>query len=293
MSAKTLDSLLSELMLTGPRAPVSAECLPIRTILQLLDQPEKTAPQDAKHLITCLACQRAVVLARRERPALEALWSDKPEGEVQADARVSGTGRERGPTPARHPTISLARLFRWRPTIAGIAALLVITCGLSWWLAEQRTPRTGGARPALFGSMRGEFRIDSAARGEGAAERKYVVTAELKSEAYLTYLYLDHTRKLQLPSDATDTAEQCRPGPQRRFSVTVTNDPPGWEWIAAVASDKTFDPIALQIELAGELKVLPDDAPITEMMDQLERALRARPQFSFRATRFAVPAVEP
>jgi hypothetical protein len=238
--------------MSGPGGPPSADCLDIRAVLNLIDHPEQADDQELKHLAACQRCQRAVALARRHRALLEAPWGKA------ADAR------------------------RWvgrAVAVLGVAALVVIAVGVNWWLLRE---------PELFGQMRGRFEVLGVTRAEEPPERKYTVTVELTADAYVTFLYLDHTRKLQLPQDASRHAVRLGAGP-RPFSVTVTHDPPGPQWIAAVASESAFDPFTLRDELQASIEPLSEQAPFDNILQRLEQELRERRGLRFRGHRFEVP----
>lgn len=281
MKPDKLDSLLRRAVMDGPREPSSPECLDVRAILRLLDRPEGARAEEVQHLATCRYCQRAAALARRDREILEAPWSDEEVADDSADSDAAAT------TPQGDAVVPprMIRLRRWLtawPAAAGIAAVVVLAVGLSWWL-------TSGVSPELLGPVTGEFKRFSGTRSGDRPPREYGVEVELKAPAYLTWLYVDATRKLKLPSDATEQAER-RPAGRPPFYVTLTADEkPGPQWIAAVGSDTQFNPLALRGELQEVIDALPGEVPFDDLIDRLEQALGERGQLAFRGHRFEVP----
>lgn len=266
----------------GPTAPLTSECLGIRTILALLDHPEEVSQEDVEHLSKCRYCQRAVALARRDLEIIDAPWSEElgdAVGAAPAGAGVSGVEK---PEPDRPPTAGRRWRFGGLPAWAGMAAVLVVAVGVGWWLTQEGE---------LLGPLTGEFKWAAVTRAGEQPDRQYHVTVELESPAHLTWLYLDHTRKLQPPRDAAQRTEEF-PAGAHAFHVTVTGDPPGHQWIAAVASDGPFNPFELRDDLQQEIGNLPEGAPFGALIEQLEEALRERPGLSFSSHRFEVPGSE-
>lgn len=280
MEPERLESLLRQAVMRGPTAPLTPECLDIHTILALLDRPADVRQEDLEHLTACRYCQRAVALARRDREILDAPWSEESEDAVAAAPADAGVSGLEEPSAARMPPTKRSWWFGGLPAWAGMAAVLVAAVGVGWWLTQERE---------LLGPIAGEFQWVGVTRADEQPELRYNVTVELKSAAHLTWLYLDHTRQLQLPPDAAEQVEKFPAGP-RPFDVTVTSDPPGPQWIAAVASEESFNPPALRDELQAMIDALPDEASFDELIERLEQALRDRPDLSFRAHGFQVPA---
>ena len=160
---------------------------------------------------------------------------------------------------------------------------MTLAVGLSWWLTRERE---------LLGPISGQFVAASIVRGDAQPEKRYVVTTELNGDAYLTFLYLDHTRVLKLPPDATEQATRLSAGP-RRFTVTLADDPPGPQWIGAVAKEEPFNPSALRDELKIAIDNMSTATSFEHLVDRLESALRGRPELSFRGHRFEVAAADP
>jgi hypothetical protein len=283
MTQERLEFLLRHTVTSGPLAPRSLECLGAHAILRLLDRPDQAQPEELQHLARCSFCQHAVALARRHRRVLDAPWTDD-----EVPSTDSGRAGVVGPATtdqiaAPPPIIKLRPWLIRVPAVAGIAAVVVIALWLGWWRTRERD---------LLGPILGRFEVASVTRGEERPRRRYVVTIELKSGAYLTFLYLDHTGKLQLARDATDHAELRSAGTQPPFWVDVTNDPSGWQWIAAVASAKPFSPKVLCAELQRVLAAPREASSFDERIDRVERALQERGELSFRGQRFEVQAAE-
>ena len=290
-SAEKLNSLLRKLVARGPWQAASPACLGVRAILRLLNRPEKASPEELRHLAECGYCQRAVALARRERKIVEAPWSDEA---LATDFTEPGHAEE---APARlrgvsSPIIKLGRqLVRW-PAITGIAAAVVLAVGLSWWLTSAGPGTVAPARPELLGEIGGDWAPVRATRGDEKPKREYVVHVELDAPAYLTWLYLDWTRQLQLPKGARQEVVQAPAEPQQ-FEVTLgLDEPPGPQWIAAVASEQPFDAFELRGELQAVVDDLPKEAPFDDAVARLKEALREHEALTFRSHRFMVPADE-
>lgn len=272
MKPDELDSLLRQVVMDGPREPSSPECLDIHAILRLLDRPEEVPSEDLQHLANCRYCQRAVALARRDRDILESPWSEQEQAAgVQGAATVPRTFKVR-----RRPPTWMA--------ITGLAAVIALAVGLSWWAVREQS---------LLGQITGGSVPSRITRSEQPQGRQYVVKVDLKRAVHLTWLYLDHSRKLQLPEGVTGQAEKHPPGTQS-FHVTLAPDePPGPQWIAAIASDKPFNPLALRDELQEPIQGLPEAAAFGNVVGELERRLRAHRELRFRSHWFVVPADGP
>lgn len=290
MRPDRLDALLQQHVWDGPREPVSAECLGISAILRILDHPEDIKPNELDHLTECPACQRAVVLARREREIIETPWSN--EFDLPEDEDEQRVAARAGTEPDRPRTIKLSPWLTGLPARAGIAAAVVLAVGAGWWLIQGRSTEV-----ALLGPISGQFVLEPATRSRDATrsseqQEKYAVSVDLNAPAYITFLYLDHTRKLKLPSDAEKQAAKFPAGP-RRFEVTITaDDPPGPQWITAIASETPFDPFRLRDELQGVIAGFSDGTPVGDLIEPLERALGERREFSFRSHSFEVPPAD-
>lgn len=283
MKPDRIDFLLEQLVLDTPPGPVSAECLGINRLLAILDSPEQIAPAELEHVTRCPACQRALRLARRERELIEAPPADEEVGTGPArgsDAR--GKGERRSPAPR---TIKLPPWLGRRPVAAGIAAAVVIAVGVGLW------SHYGHARPqapALLETISGRIET-GVTRGDERPERRYVVTIDLTMDAHITFIYLDYRGKLQLPRDVEATARRYTAGQRVAYGVTVTDDPPGPQWLAAVASRKEFNPFELLAKLQSAIADLPTGTPIPELVARLESRLRKLDGFEFRGMTFEVP----
>jgi len=150
---------------------------------------------------------------------------------------------------------------------------------------------TGGGQ-TLEIEIGGDWAPVRATRGDEKPKREYVVHVELDAPAYLTWLYLDWTRQLQLPKGARQEVVQAPAEPQQ-FEVTLgLDEPPGPQWIAAVASEQPFDAFELRGELQAVVDDLPKEAPFDDAVARLKEALREHEALTFRSHRFMVPADE-
>jgi hypothetical protein len=266
---------LQQYVRVGPREPVSPDCLDIHAILRLLDRPETAPAKTQVHLAQCRACQRAVLLAREERELLEAAWADE---NADASDALEDLDAECDAQMADVRNIVLYRWLRSLPVRAGIAAVLLLAIGLAWWVTRDQS---------VLGPVVGEFMPSPDLRDGEAPIRQYRVTVELKSRAYVTFLYLDHTGTL---SPLAEPPEQTSTSAAKKYEfwVDVTKDPPGPQWIAALAAEEPFDALALREQLQGVI----DDRSATRFSDKvnaLEEALRRRAHLSFRGHQFNVP----
>ncbi len=256
MQQQRLESLLERLVMKGPREPLSAECLGIKAIIGLLDRPDEVRTADLQHVTSCAYCQRAIALARRERSILDA-------------------------NPSPGPII----LPPWFTAVSAMAAMVVVAVGVRLWLTPDTSP--------LLGAMNGSFQPVARVRSAEEAKTEYRVEVELIQPAYLIFLYLDRTRKLKLPDDTPVLTERFPVGPQSMDHIDVTKDPPGLQWIAAVASESEFNPFELRDELQEAINAMPDEAPFERLADRLREAMDERPNVSFRTHLFEVPADDP
>ena len=135
--------------------------------------PPQTKARIQRHLPTCQHC------------------SQQLEAEVE-EILASG-----GDIPGSAASPAKIRKLRWRPSrpASAIAAMALIVVGLS---AVYFWPRTPG--PILV-DLAGSFEPTTPKRGTGQPVRSYRVDVRLEREAYLTFLYLDQSRRLQLPEN--------------------------------------------------------------------------------------------
>ena len=285
MTLDRLNFLLERLVWDAPRSPVSPECLGIEAILRILDSPERIEAAELEHLTKCLACQRAVRLARRERALIEAPVDEEQLGEA-AVAPPGGDAEPGRPIPAQR-TIKLRPWLSRVPVAAGIAAALLIAVGVTLWSSYDPSR---SRRQELLGPISGTFKADDLTRAGQKPERRYVVEINLRTDAYVTFIYLDSARKPKLPSDAQAIAHWCPAGQRITQAVKITNDPPGRQWLAAVASKKEFSPFGLRDKLQAAIGDLPAETPITELIARLEGRLHELGSFEFQGIAFDVPA---
>jgi hypothetical protein len=241
-------------------------------------------PAELEHVTRCPSCQRALRLTRRERELIET-----PLAEDEASTVPVPGGDTRGRADRLSPALRRTKLLPWfgrRPVAVGIAAAVVIAVGVGLWSHYDR------ARPhalALLGTVSGRIETD-VTRSDERPERRYVVTLDLTMDAYITFIYLDDHGKLQLPRDVNAVAEKHTAGQRVAYGVTVTNDPPGPQWLVAVASRKEFNPFELLAKLQPAIADLPAGTPIPELAARLENRLRELGEFEFRGLPFEVPA---
>jgi len=279
-----LDYLLEQLVLDAPPGPVSAECLGVDRLLAILDSPEQIAPAELEHVTQCPSCQRALRLARRERGLIEA-----PPADEEAGTGTAPSSDTRDRADRLSPAPRTIRLLPWlgrRPVIAGIAAAVVMAVGVGLW---SHYGRTRPQAPALLGAISGKIETD-VTRSDEKPERRYVVTLDLTMDAYMTFIYLDYRGKLQLPRDVEATARKYTVSQRVAYSVIVTDDPPGPQWLAAVASRKEFNPFELLAKLQPVITDVPTGTPIPELVARLESPLHELDEFEFRGMPFEVPA---
>jgi len=278
MNTDRLQSLLRQSVREGRRQKASPECLGVRSILGMLDDPASARREDVQHLACCPACQWAVALARSDRETVEAPWSAEPI-DVDATATPGSAGVAGEKAAGWTPPINLRPWLARTSFVAAIAAVLAVAVGLAWWRAQD---------PRLLGPVTGQLSAVGVTRADQPAARRYQVSCDLQHDAYMTFLYLDHTRRLQLPEEVAVEAPRWPAGPVT-FHVTVTNDPPGPQWIAAIASGDVFQPSVLRDELQNTIQTLPNDTPFDELVHRLEQELSRRNHLSSRGHSFDVP----
>lgn len=110
--------------------------------------------------------------------------------------------------------------------------------------------------------------------------------------AHVVWLYLDYSRRLKLPSEVQQEAPWGPPG-EHQSHVTITDDPPGKQWIVVVASRRAFDAAALRDELQAVVDGSPPGTALPDLIPLLEQALAAHPDLDFRGHSFEVPVTWP
>lgn len=285
MQIEKLESLLRRAAMSGPRTPMAPECLDAGAIWLLLDQPKDVPMDDLRHVATCGYCRRAIALARQHRDCVDAPWEGEGDAEADSADAVGGDVASLAEQSSTRPRV--LKLRRWlaiHPRAIGMAAVVILAVGVTWLMVP-----APARHPDMLGSITGRFVLGDVVRGGHAPRKEYRVEVELKSPGYVTWLYLDFSRRLKLPTDQEAEAIFF-PAGTHGYAVTVTDDPPGQQWIGAIASEAVFDAFTVRDDLQRVIDATPTDTPFSTIVARLERSLRDRPGFAFNGRTFEIYA---